>query len=265
MNRGCRGGWWAGLAALILLFGVGGCARQPPERNQLSGKRLIVTLRFRSPVNPNYHYFFLINNAGDQNAPGPVPVLIPPYGNGFATGSGGGTSGFTDFVRFDNLQPQGYGLYHAVGDPNRSNFVYEGRPLNAVLPDPTDPRTASQLQFEIDLSQLITDANGAPLPDPTEAANRARQIRFLQVNVVATNIVPRDVTTPVVKLVDSFGDTRTLAGASSFLVLDVSQNRIVRNSDFTGQLIEEPADPDVFVGNDPTLDLVDWSIEVRQQ
>jgi hypothetical protein len=252
--------------SLLLLTFAGGCARQPPGQNSLSGKRLIVTLRFRSPVNPNNHYFFLINNAGDQNAPGPIPVLNPPYGNGFATGAGG-TNGFTDFVRFDNLQPQGYGVYHAIGDPNLSNFIYEGRPITTVPPDPNDPRTASVLQFEIDLSQLIVQPNGAPLADQNQAVTQAKAIRFLQVNIVATNVIPRDVVTPVLKQVDSLGDTRTLSGASSFLILDVSQNRVYRNQDFVGQLVYEPTDIDVFGSDtpDPTLDLIDWTIEIRQQ
>jgi hypothetical protein len=206
----------------------------------------------------------LLNNANDQNAPGPVPVLTPPYGNGFATGPSG-QSGFTDFVRFDNLQPQGYALYHAVGDSNRSNFVFLGQPVSFVPPDPNDPRTANQLRFEIDLSQIIVDANGAPLTDPAEAAQRANQIRFLQVNIIATDNVPRDVTTPIIKQVDALGDTRSLLGASSFLILDVSQiGRTYANLDFTGQAIEEPNTIDVFDGNDPTLDLVDWSVEVRK-
>lgn len=243
-----------------------GCARLPPNQNALSGRRLIVTMRFRSPVNANNHYFFLINNANDQNAPGPVPVLVPPYGNGFATGTGG-TNGFTDFVRYDVLQPQGYGLYHAVGDSNASNFVYTGRPVSFTLPDPTDPRTANQLQFQIDLSQLITDANGQPLADQAAAATQARALRYLQVNIVTTDVIPRDVVTPITKQVDSLGDTRTLAGASTYLVIDLAQNRIYQNNDFVGQTIYEPSDPDIYGANnpDPTLDLVDWSIEVRQQ
>lgn len=259
---GGRSGRVAGAALLVLALSSG-CAQQPPSRNALSNKRLIVTMKFRSPVNPLYHYFFLMNNAGDQNAPGPVPVLVPPYGNGFATGSGG-TAGFTDFVRFDNLQPQGYSLYHAVGDPNKSNFVYEGRPVNATFPDPNDPRTANQLQFELDLSQLIVDASGAPLADQTQAATQARALRFLQVNIIATDQIPKDVTTPTTKQTDSLGDSRTLIAASTFLILDLSQNRVLRNSDFLGQQVYEPTDLDIFNGNDPTLDLTDWSIEVRQ-
>lgn len=251
------------VAALLSL--TGSCAQLPPSKSTLSGKRLLVTMRFRSPINPNYHYFFLINNVGDQNAPGPVPVLTAPYGNGFATGSGGGQNGFTDFVRFDNLQPQGYALYHAVGDPNRSNFVFEGQPVTFVAPDPTDPRTANQLQFEIDLSQIIVDNNGQPLTNAQQTTQLATSIRFLQVNIIATDVIPRDVTTTISKMVDSLGDTRSLLGATSFLILDASQiGRVYNNAAFSGQSIAEPDTLDVYNGNDPTLDLVDWSVEVRQ-
>ncbi len=253
------------LIGLLLLFMAGGCARLPPSKTALSGKRLHVVVRFRSPINPNNHYFFLINNASDQNAPGPVPVLNPPYGNGFATGSGGGTAGFTDFVRFDNLQPQGYGLYHALGDPNRSNFIFEGQPVAFTAPDSSDPRSANLLQFDIDLSQLIVDGNGNPLPDATQATQLANAIRFLQINFVSTDVIPRDVATAVVKQVDSLGDSRTLLGASSFLIIDTSQiGRIYDNASFLGQAIAEPDTLDVFNGNDPSLDMVDWSIEIRQ-
>lgn len=254
------------LIGVALLLGLtGSCAQLPPSKSTLSGKRLLVTLRFRSPINPNYHYFFLINNVGDQNAPGPVPVLTAPYGNGFATGSGGGQAGFTDFVRFDNLQPQGYGLYHVIGDPNRSNFVFEGQPVTFVAPDPTDPRTANQLQFELDLSQIVLDSNGQPLTNAQQTTQLATAIRFLQINIIATDIIPRDVTTPVAKQIDSLGDTRSLLGVTSFLILDASQiGRIYNNTSFIGQSIAEPDTLDVYNGNDPTLDLVDWSVEVRQ-
>ncbi len=250
------------IIALVLIFT--GCASLPPSTNTLSGKRLAVTVHFRSPVNAFNHYFFLINSANNQNAAGPVPVVIPPYGNGFATGVAG-ASGFTDFIRFDNQQPQGYGLYHVIGDANRSNFVLEGRPVSFTIPDSNDPRTANTLTFEIDLSQLITDANGAPLADQTQAATLAKALRWLQVNIVATDQIPKDVVTQINKQVDAMGDSRSQNSASAFLLLDLSQNRTISNTDFIGQSIEEPTDIDVFGGNDPTLDITDWSITVRQQ
>ena len=259
----------AAIAAILLIALAPGCAQLPPGSTALSGKRLIVTLNYSGFINPNYHYFFLVNNVGDQNANGPVPVVLPPYGNGFATGSGAQAGGFTDFVRFDSFQPgnNGYSLYHVVGDLNRSAFVNEGSPVSTTRPDPTDPRTGKQLQFQLDLSQLVTDSNGKPLP-ADQAVAAAKTIRFLQMNIISTDIVPTDLTTPINKQVDSLGDTRTSTGQSSFIVLDVSQNRVYKNSDYIGQFAFEPTDNDIFAttaNTDPALDLVDWSVEVRQQ
>ena len=258
------------LAPISLLLLSAGCARQPPEQNALSGKRLIVTATYSGFINPNNHYYFLINNASDFNAPGPVAVFVPPYGNGFATGSGGNAGGFTDFVLFDSVQPgnSGYSLYHVIGDPNRSQFTLSGNPISATRPS-TDSGslTGKSLRFEIDLSQLITDANGRPLAS-SDAATMARNLRYLQVNFVATDVVPRDVSTQVVKRVDSLGDTRTSSASSSFLIIDLAQNRVYSNStsNSSGLSIEEPTDYDVFgPGTDDSLDLRDWSIEVKQQ
>ncbi len=253
--------------ALLALGLAAGCARLPPGSTTLSGKRLIVTMAYNGFINPNYHYFFIVNNTNDHSAPGPVAVLLPPYGNGFATGSGASAGGFTDFVRFDNFQPgnNGYTLYHVVGDPNRSTFVNEGSPVTTIRPDSSDPRTGKQLQFQIDLSQLVTDSNGKPLP-ADQAVAAAQSIRFLQMNIVATDVIPADLATQVNKQVDSLGDTRTSTGESTFVVLDVSQNRVYRNSDFAGQNAFEPSDDVIGASNpDPALDLVDWTVEVRQQ
>jgi hypothetical protein len=256
--------------AVIALLALNvSCARYPPNQNGLSGRRLVVTLTFRKPVNAFYHYFFLINNAGDQNATGPVPVLGPPYGNGFATGSGNGGAGFTDFVQYDNAQPYGFGVYHVIGNPNAGNFVLTGRPITSIQPDPNNPNTANKLQFSIDMSQLVTDANGQPLTDASAALMAARAIRYLQVNVVATDVIPRDATTQVSKMVDSLGDNRTAAAASSWLIIDMSQNRAYTNEDpnVIGSNIWEPSDVDVYGSSnpDPALDITDWSFQVQSQ
>ncbi|MCW3099495.1 MAG: hypothetical protein JWL77_5113 [Chthonomonadaceae bacterium] len=228
-------------------------------------------MRFRNAVNPNFHYFFLINydqsvSGGNQNAPGPVPVLGPTnsnqgYGNGFATGSGGSAFGFTDFVKYENNT---FRLVHVVGDPTISNFVDEGQPIAFTLPNAGDPTV---LQFSIDLAQIVVQPNGAAAADPTQAVAQAKAIRWLQMNIVATDVIPVNQTTIVNKQVDSLGDTRTLTGASSFLDLDMSQFQTYTNQSFAGQAVFEPADNDVFgsANPDPSLDLIDYSITVVQQ
>ena len=232
-------------------------------------------MRFQNAVNPNYHYFFLINyftnqgatlGVGDQNAPGPVAVREPAnsnlgYGNGFATGSGGSAFGFTDFVRFEG---NAYRLFHVVGDPTESHFQDEGQPVAFTLPNSSQPTT---LQFTIDLAQLVVQSNGAALPSATDTVNIARGIIWLQMNIVATNVIPIHQTAVVDKQVDSLGNTLTPTGASSFLILNMSQIQTYTNQTFAGQAVFEPGDNDVFgaVNPDPSLDLIDYSISVVQQ
>ncbi len=257
-------------AAWAALLSTGGCARLPPNLNSLSGKRLLVTLTFRDAIEPTFFYFFVINNSNNPNAPGPVPVVAPPYGNGFAAGSSPGSSGFTDFVEYNEFQPQsqgGYELYHVIGNSNSQNFKPEGGPISFMPPNPNDPTTANQLQFELDIAQLIVDANGNPLADQSQVVNMARAIRYLQVNVIATDAVP---TAAIVqpKAVDSLGDTLTSAGQSNYLTLDLSQIGTIANGDPRVPNSTEPTQNDVFVyppGSDqqwPSLDIVNWSIDV---
>lgn len=265
-----------GLAACLLSSAAlfSGCAKLPPSSSStaaLSGKRLHVTLQFASAVNPAYHYFFLINYdqsqgpTGNTNAPGPVAVLGPTnsnqgYGNGFATGSGGNALGFTDFVRFEG---NAYRLFHVVGDPTLSHFQDEGQPVAFTLPNAGSP---TQLQFDIDLAQIVVQPNGAALTDPTQAVAQAKAIRWLQMNIVATDVIPVNQTTIVNKQVDSLGNTQMPTGASSFLNLDVLDFKTYRNQDFAGQDVFEP-EGDVYgsVNPDPSLDLINYTISVVQQ
>ncbi len=293
-----RGGFalLGALAGLAALGSVGGCARQPPSSSTLSGKRLRVTMRFRDAIDPNNHYFFLINyirdgpqgDAGDSSAPGPIPVFGPisanqGFGNGFATSSdhganstpARGTGGFTDFVEYYAGQ---YRLFHVLGDPVNRNFRDEGQPVFVVRPGQDDAQSYNRLQFEIDLSQLILDAAGNPPPasDQTQTLDIARnRLRYLQVNIIATDVIPADQGTQITKEVDALGDTSSLLGQSNFLRLDVSQTGVIPDSpsDPRAQNSLEPTGNDVVVysggafqlGGKGALDLTDWTIEVRQQ
>ena len=264
------------VAALCLL--CSGCANQPPNQNALSGIRLRVTMRYNYTVNPNFQYYFCINNMGSINAAGPIPVGAPlanqTYGNGFATASDNGASsatnkgGFTDFVVWGNTiyggqQQNGYALYHVVGDANNyQNFRSSGVPISSVAPstDPTDPAGSSTLTFELDLSQLIRDATGGAV-DANTAANTARALRYLQVNIIATNATPLTPSSAI-KAYDSMGDTSN--GRGSYLTLDVTQTgRTVTSTDPTLPETNEPTFYDVYGGSGLSpLDLTSWSIEV---
>lgn len=242
----------------ILLSGWG-CARAPHAA--ATGVRLAVTMRFSGPVNDSYHYFFLIRNAGDASGQnGPIPVIVPPYLNGFATGQNAATPGFTDFVEYSRGQRQptasGYGLYHVPdgmnGDPNRNVFEARGEPEYAA-PAGGGP----VLQFELDLSR-IQPSSGEPDP------NNGQLPRYLQVNIVATTTTPTDPQVPDPdKYVDAMGDQTLGSGSfNTFVTIDTAQNRIYESSSSPGYPGYEPLH-DVYPSDrDPGLDLAYWSIRV---
>jgi hypothetical protein len=259
-----------------IALAAGGCAAPVPGTGAVGGKSLTVTMRFAGPMNPAFYYFFLINRygaTGSLTARGPVAVYAPGqgglvgYGNGFATGSPGSLGnppdyGLTDYVLYNQHQPGSIGVYHFPGDPNIPNSaVYQGMPAQYTLPDLTniaDIGGASTLSFQLQLSQLITDTS-----DPNQKAREAAAIRYIQVNIVATNYVPTDQNSSGVKEVDAMGNTLDPAQESSFLTIDLSQNRTYTSQDTTTLLSPEPAG-DVYPAGtkNDAIDIIYWSITV---
>src|SRR5207245_1180429 len=148
----------------------------------VAGVRLVVTLQFSNPIDDHFQYFFLIRNAGDPSDQNyPIPIVAPPYSNGFATGhlndklSPTYTAGFTDFVEYSRAQivvdPSGYTVYHLrggiKGDPNLlDQFAVRGPPDSVQ-----DPANGTVLRFELALSRLTTDTSNGEL-DPSNGTNR---------------------------------------------------------------------------------------------
>ncbi|MEN3002673.1 MAG: hypothetical protein ABDI19_12660 [Armatimonadota bacterium] len=212
---------------------VAGCARFPPTPAEAGVRRLVIEMEVAGRIRPEYTYFVLFNLSNDPTGQrGPVPVVRPPWGNGFAAGA------FTHFMRYDALQPQGgYGLYRVVDGTNLSVFQYLGTPR---LSEPVGAHS-NRLRFEIDLIQFI--------PDP----NEARATIYIQVNFITTDRVPLDPNDPTPKVWDALGDSRV--EINRYLNLRIDQNRIFRNGDTGIEVAGDVADPD--------LDIVDWRIEVR--
>ena len=170
----------------IFLLALTACARFPDAPVAGGVRRIAVEVQVAGRIRPDYHYFVLFNLSNDPTGQaGPVPVVAPPWGNGFAAGA------FTHFMRYDNLQPAGgYALYRVQPNTNLSVFQYLG------IPRFSEPITAesNRLRFEIDLTQFI--------PNPVDAA----QLQFIQLNIVATDRVPLDPNDPTRKVVDALGD-----------------------------------------------------------
>ncbi|MEP6755605.1 MAG: hypothetical protein ABJA67_08905 [Chthonomonadales bacterium] len=253
-----------GLALAGLLFSGLSCAKAPPTTG--SGTRLVVTVRFAGPINPTYHYFFLVRNAADsagQN--GPIPVILPPYGgNGFAAGKfpSSATAAFTDFVEFNRTdQPfvtdTGYTVYHVpggyLGDPSRTFYLARGNPVAS-----TAPGSGNVLQFELDLSQIRAETTDA-VPNPD------LRPRYLQVNIIAATTTPANSTTIDDRYAfDAIGDQRQSAGGdsfNSFITIDTTQvGKKYESTSIPGP--DEPTGDSYPSDRDPAIDMTYWSIQI---
>lgn len=259
--------------AFLLLLGAGlasglSCARYPQQPSSVTPgtrKRLIISMTVRGEIQPSdaqvpYYYFFLINRTDDAAAAGPVPVVIgPQWGNGFAAPAPqpADGQGFVGFVRYDRFQGQsGYGVYTLQN------------PTTGVLQKPIDP----QLQFfplgppdvaqtlQRGEKQLYFELNLDRLPNP--------EARFLQINFVATNNIPQGVDENAPKSWDALGNGADTDTINAWVRIDTTQNITIRNSERLPDLQEPPDDvrEKLFsLVDEPNLDIVDWTIEVRTQ
>ncbi|MEJ5170274.1 MAG: hypothetical protein WHU10_04740 [Fimbriimonadales bacterium] len=221
------------LAALLLL--CVGCAKVPSVGGEVRTRRVIVTLTFQGPVRGDFVYLVGIRPSDEANptTTGPIPVVAPPWGNGFVTGN------CTHFVRWDPTQSPTYTLYRFQNESLTAWFEV-GAPINYVEPG-SEGRT---LRFELDVSQL------APTPRDAEG------FVSLQLNFFSQDRVPQGSSGG--KAWDALGNSRLPSEINQYLTIDLRRNGLYTN-DRAGGL--EPSN-DVA---DPSLDLVDWSVEVRLQ
>lgn len=213
------------LAGALLALMLPGCAKVPQGAVGLGLRRLIVEASVRGSVNPDYHYFFAINASADAST-GPVPVVSPPWGNGWAAGA------MTHYVYCHPSQPGNYGVYR-VDDPSTLlTSTYIDRPIEY-----NNPYGGNLLRFVLDLDRLHPE--GTPLPPE------------ISVNLIATDVVPRDPNYRGRKLVDGLGPA-----GNSFVTIPLHTTRLFTNADSAAP----EASGDVA---DPDLDITDWRIEVR--
>jgi hypothetical protein len=225
--------FWAFLAAIAVV----GCARFPTGGGGTFTKRLHFRVRLAGPVNPNYVFIAAINDADDLTGAngGPIPVVQRPWGNGFVAGK------CTHFIRYDGTLPNGgYGVFKFTDLINLLTWFQTGIPVNFITPNPG----SDIIEFEIDLTQI------RPLPSD------ALLIQALQINLLTMDRVPTNPDDPNPRYWDAFGDG-TPGSINDFITIDVTTAHIYRNSDLN---IEPGGDV-----ADPSLDIVDWSIEIRTQ
>lgn len=166
---------WPLLAALLLL--PAGCAKSPSSggSSPVSGPQLIVTMTVAGNINPNYYYYVLfnVNNApgpGGTAVTGPVPVVTSAdnTGNGYAAGA------YTNYVEYNGGQPGGTDFdFYAV-----DTTLFNSRNLGSgqLIQKQAQGNT---LTFQLPLAYLATSSTSADA------------INSLQVNFIATNVVPQ--------------------------------------------------------------------------
>jgi hypothetical protein len=219
------------LAVLTIL--VTGCAKFPQTGVLPETRRLVFRMTMNREVNPNYVYIVALRPSMDPNPTeqGPVPVVGPPWGNGFVAGT------VTHFVRWDPVQSPNYIIW-AFRDENLIEYFQIGVPINYVdvLPG------GRTIQFEIDLRQI------AP------SLEAALAFQSLQVNFLTMDRVPQGGTGT--KTWDALGDSRLPSELNQWVTIPLRTAGLYDNARF--QQLEPPNDV-----ADPDLDIVDWSVEVR--
>lgn len=223
------------LAALVLV----GCAKQPATG--IAGTtRVIFTLKVdgrlrdgSAPEDAGVPYIYMValrlselDNPTDQ---GPIPVIAPPWGNGFVAGQA------THFVWWDPTAANPYTVYR-FQDALLNNYVAIGLPVNSV----SVPSGGNTLQFELSLDQL----QGVL---PSGSAPRSLQVNFLTMDRLGT--------TQGSKLWDALGDGRT-AQVNQPITIPLRTSGLY-NNERAGQIEPRGDQPN------PDLDIVDWSVQVR--
>lgn len=222
-----------------------GCAKFPA-----GGETLNTHLIFRMKVaghikngptetGSNYIYIVAVNPSLDLNptTQGPVPVIAPPWGNGFVAGNA------THFIRYDYVQPFPYSVYKFA---NQDMIAYglTGTPVATVNPGPE----GDTLQFEVDLSQI------------TPTGLQPADLQSVQVNFLTMDRIPQGNDTGS-KIWDGLGDSRNVSTVSFWVTIPLNTSRIYSNADLTPPEQEPSGD---LSPNDPDLDIIDWSVEVRR-
>jgi hypothetical protein len=218
------------LTALIL---VSGCAKSPDGGAGL-GTRLLIKMKLDGQPNPSLVYIIAFNPTTEANpsGKGPLPVVAPPWGNGFVAGRA------KYYVRWDPAQRQPYVLYRFL-DSNLNTWTDVGVPILYEVPT----ATTKELRFTLDLKQLAGSEAEAAL------------LQTLQVNFLTMDRVPQGNDSGD-KNFDALGNTRSAAEIDSYINIPLNVSRVYDNR-FFNQL--EPIN-DVAA---PELDISNFSVEVR--
>ncbi len=182
-------------------------------------------------INPNYVYFVAFNPSVDEipTVQGPIPVISPPWGNGFVSGSS------THFMRWDDFQSPKYQIY-AFLNTTLLDFFAVGVPVQEL---PVGPGSR-EIRFEIELDQI---AGTTPPED----------LKSIQLNFLTMNVVPQG--SAGSKVWDALGNGSIPSEINDFVTIPLRVG-IYNNATFQ---FREPNGDCI----DPGLDIIDWQVEIR--
>lgn len=224
-----------GLATTLPVL-MSGCAKVPEGGSGAAGTRLAFTLRVAREIRPGYIYMVALRPSVDLNPieQGPIPVIAPPWANGFVAGT------VTHFVMWANTQSPRYLLYQFRPGTNLIEYFAIGAPVNYVDVNPGE----KVLRFEVDLSQLA--------PDAATAAT----YQSIQVNFLTMDRIPQG--SGGTKNWDALGNSALPGEVNSPITIPLRSSGTYDNARFND--LEVPGDV-----SDPDLDITDFSVEVRTQ
>ncbi|MGQ9462983.1 MAG: hypothetical protein ACUVTP_08235 [Candidatus Fervidibacter sp.] len=218
-----RFGWLVTLA-----FWLVGCAKFPEQPvTPVSKDRLIITLVYAAPIDPNYFYYVAIDSDGDPRT-GPLPALTRPWGNGWGVPLDETLGSRIDF--FVEIFRQSAQVFRIqVFQPP---FITQllGPPIDFSFPQP------NQIRIVLDLRQLFPQGQ---IPERVE-------LNFISVSELKTN--PYD-NTPRTGF-DALGPT-----GNDFISIPLTSTQTFRNGQ--GWVQETSGDAQI-----DSLDLTDWEVRV---
>lgn len=223
------------LLLAALPFVLSSCAMLPEAGTGAKTKRIVVTATMQQAINPNFVYIFAFRPSTEVSptTQGPVPIVSSPWGNGFVGGN------CTYFVRWDPFQSPRYLIYR-FNDSNLTSWYQTGVPVNYVDVD----SGSKTFVFELDLTQLALT--------PAEAET----FKSLQLNILTMDRIPQG--TGGSKAWDALGDGRLPSSINDYITVDLRTTGIYNDTKY-GDM--EP----VGDAPDPSLDIADFQVEVRQQ
>lgn len=214
---------------------MSGCAKLPGDAIGQRATRVVFRLVMANDINPNYVYMVALRPSNETNPTeqGPIPIVAPPWGNGFVAGT------VSHFVSWRQDQFPRYQLYE-FRNANLLDYRAIGVPVSYIDWSPGN----RVLEFEVDMAQLA----------PT--LQEALAYQSLQINILTMDRVPQGSSGS--KNWDALGDGSLPSEVNTPITIPLRTANTYTNATYLN------LEPNGDVA-DPALDLVDFSIEVRPQ